>query len=279
MAGRLHVVATPIGNLADISQRAADVLKSVRVVACEDTRRSRALLAHVGAAPERLLALHDHNEAAASERAIGELLAGEDVALITDAGTPLISDPGFELVREVWRRGVAVAPLPGPSAITAALSVSPIAGNRFRFEGFLPAKPAARRAALTVLLQSEVPVVFFEAPHRLRATLAELVALGAGGRPLVACRELTKRFETLHWSNAAALLEDETLVERGEFVCILEASPGATPLDAEAVIGALAAELPPGQAARLAAKITGRPKRELYALAIELVPRDSQEED
>ena len=269
-AGRLYIVATPIGNLADITARAVDILKSVRIVACEDTRRTRTLLAHIGAAPAQLLTLHDHNEAHASERVLGHLLAGCDVALVSDAGTPSISDPGFELVRLAWRRGIAATPIPGPSAITAALAASPIAANRFRFEGFLPAKSAARRAALERLLRSDVAVVFFEAPHRLRDTLAEIVNLGGGDRALVLCRELTKRFETIRQDTVAALLADGEALSRGEFVCILDVGIAPPPGDAETILHALADELPAAQAAKLAARITGAPRRALYEQAIAL---------
>ena len=269
-AGRLYIVATPIGNLADITVRAVDILKSVRIVACEDTRRTRTLLAHIGAAPAQLLTLHDHNEAHASERVLGHLLAGCDVALVSDAGTPSISDPGFELVRLAWRRGIAATPIPGPSAITAALAASPIAVNRFRFEGFLPAKSAARRAALERLLRSDVAVVFFEAPHRLRDTLAEIVNLGGGDRALVLCRELTKRFETIRQDTVAALLADGEALSRGEFVCILDVGTAPPPGDVETILHALADELPAAQAAKLAARITGAPRRALYEQAIAL---------
>ena len=269
-AGRLYVVATPIGNLADITARAIDVLKSVRVVACEDTRRSRPLLAHVGAAPAHVFALHAHNEARASEQVLKHLADGDDVALLSDAGTPLVSDPGFELVRLAWRRGVAVTPVPGPSAITAALAASPIAANRFRFEGFLPAKGAGRRAALARLLRSDVPVVFFEAPRRLRTALAELVELGGGARPLLLCRELTKRFETIRWGTVTTLLAESEELPKGEFVCILDAAEEAPPTDAEIVLRVLAAELPAALAAKLTAKITGVHRRDLYELAISI---------
>ena len=271
--GQLYVVATPIGNLADITARAVDVLKSVRIIACEDTRRSRTLLAHFGAIPAQLLTLHSHNETRASEQVLGHLLAGCDVALISDAGTPQISDPGFELVRLAWRRGIGVTPVPGPSAITAALAASPIAANRFRFEGFLPAKSVARRTALARLLRSDVPVVFFEAPHRLHDTLAQIVDLGGGDRPLLLCRELTKRFETLHWASAAALLAQDDVLPKGEFVCILDAldaDAAAPPGDAETVLRLLAAELPAAQAAKLAAKITGASRSELYERVVSL---------
>ena len=272
--GHLYVVATPIGNLSDITLRAVDILKSVPTVACEDTRRSRVLLAHIGAAPRRLVSLHDHNETAASDVLVAALLAGDDVALISDAGTPLLSDPGFELVRQAWRHDVRVTPVPGPSALTAAVAASPIPLNRFRFEGFLPPKAAARRATLERLLATDVPVVFFEAPHRLRACLTELVELGGGGRRLLVCRELTKRHETLSFATVAAVLASRAVLDRGEIVCVLAASERSPmPADVETVVRTLAADLPAGQTARLAAKITGRPRSELYQLAVSITDR------
>ena len=267
--GRLYIVATPIGNLADITQRAVNVLKSVPVVACEDTRRSRVLLAHIGATPRRLVALHDHNEAAASAQIIEYLGSGQDVALITDAGTPTVSDPGFELVRLAWEAGITVTPVPGPSAVIAAVAASPIPVNRFRFEGFLPAKAAARREALRALLASDVAVVFFETPHRLRELLSDLVDLGGGDRSLLLCRELTKLHETLTMGTVADLLDSPTVKDRGEFACIL--APASEPDESrsvQAVMDILAAELPPGQAARLAARITGASRRSLYERAV-----------
>ena len=266
---RLYVVATPIGNLGDITQRAVNVLKSVPVVACEDTRRSRILLAHIGAKPPRLVSLHDHNEAVASARVIGLLVDGNDVALITDAGTPTVSDPGFELVRLAWESGIAVTAVPGPSAVTAALAASPIPIHRFRFEGFLPAKGTARRSALAAILACDVAVVFFEAPHRLRTTLSELADLGAGERSLFLGRELTKLHETLTIGTVAGLIESATVMDRGEFVCILSPAPKTDAATSEqAVVDVLAEELPPGQVARLAAKITGASRRSLYKRAI-----------
>ena len=274
MAGRLFVVATPIGNLADLSARAATVLRTVPVVACEDTRRSGALLAHVGATPRLVLALHDHNEAAASAAVLARLREDEDVALVSDAGTPLVADPGFPLLRSAWGAGIDVVPIPGPSAVTAAVAVSPIPVDRFRFEGFLPARPAQRRKTLRRLLGSEVAVVFFETPHRLRQTLADLVALGARVRPLLVCRELTKTYETVALATVGEHLEALPVPPRGEFVCILgaaESGPdGGEEADGGAVLRALGAELPPAQAARLAARITGQPRDQLYALAVSM---------
>ena len=270
MAGRLFVVATPIGNLADMTQRATDVLRSVPIVACEDTRRSRPLLAHFGASPS-LRALHEHNETGVSASLLERLLAGDDIALISDAGTPLFSDPGFELVRLAWQHEVTVVPVPGANAVAAAIAASPIAMRRFRFEGFLPAKATARRATLAHLLAAGVPSVFFEAPHRIRLTVSDVVALGAGERYLVLCRELTKRFESVLFATARELLQAQ-VPERGEYVCILEAGSAADnappAADAERVLQALAAELPAAQAARLAAKITGVARSDLYAMAI-----------
>ena len=262
-------MATPIGNLADITQRAVNVLKSVPVVACEDTRRARVLLAHIGATPKRLVALHDHNEAAASAQVLEFLDSGQDVALVSDAGTPTVSDPGFELVRLAWEAGIVVTPLPGPSAVTAAVAASPIPVNRFRFEGFLPARSVARREALVNILASDVAVVFFEAPHRLRDTLSDLVDLGGADRSLLLCRELTKLHETLTVGTVAGLLDPPTVLDRGEFACVLAPASESdeSPSD-QAIVDVLAAELPPGQAARLAAKITGASRRSLYERAI-----------
>lgn len=268
--GRLYVVATPIGNLSDMTPRAVEVLRSVGVVVCEDTRRSRTLFSRFDVAPKTLLALHDHNEAAASERMLARLLAGDSAALISDAGTPLVSDPGFELVRRAWQAGIEVTPVPGASAITAALAASPIAVDRFRFEGFLPAKAEARRQRLRELLGSEIAVVFFEAPHRLGATLADLAALDAGSRALLLCRELTKRYETIRFATVAEHLA-EVAEPRGEFCCVL-AGATAPPSrhDADDVLRALAAELPAAQAARLAARITGQPRATLFQRLLSL---------
>lgn len=273
MAGRLYIVATPIGNLADVTMRSTDILKAAPIIACEDTRRTGALLGHIGATSGRLVRLDDHSEERATERLLAELGRGKDVALVSDAGTPLISDPGFELVRAAWRHGIPITPVPGCSAITAALAASPIPINRFRFEGFLPTRPAPRRDALERLLAEDAAVVFFEAPHRMRDVLRELAESGGGGRSLLICRELTKRFETLSFGTVGEILENGSIVlDRGEFTCVLAPARGsddggANP-EAAKVVKALAAELPPAQAARLASRITGRPRAELYDLAL-----------
>jgi 16S rRNA (cytidine1402-2'-O)-methyltransferase len=273
-AGTLFVVATPIGNLDDITLRAVDVLKKVGIVAAEDTRRSRVLLGHIGASPERMLSMHDHNESARSEQLLGFLQQGHDVALVSDAGTPLISDPGFELVRLVRSRGVRVVPIPGPSAVMAVLSASPLPVDRFYFEGFLPARAEARRKRLVELAVMPVSVVFFEAARRMRATLVELVPIIAPDRQVLVAKELTKIHERIESGAAGELLsrlDDGEFFESGEFVWVLGPPATAPAVDEPAVaalMNALCDELPPAQAARIAARITARPRRELYEYAL-----------
>ena len=276
-SGRLYVVATPIGNLADIAPRAAETLRRVPIIACEDTRRSRPLLSHIGSAPAELLTLFDASEQQASARLLAKLRDGADAALISDAGTPLISDPGLPLLRAAWREGIAVTPIPGPSALSTAVAASPLPVDRFRFEGFLPARPKARRETLGRLLASDIAVVFFEAPHRMKAMLADLAALGAAERELLLCRELTKRFETLSFGTAAQFLAGDAVLDRGEFTCVLAPSPApdapADAADADRLLAALLGELAPAQAARLAAKATGAPRSALYRRALSIAGR------
>lgn len=272
MTGTLYVVATPIGNLQDFSRRGADVLGSVAMIAAEDTRRTRVLLEAIGVRGVRIQALHTHNEAAATESVMARLRAGDAVALVSDAGTPLVSDPGFELVRACWQEGIAVLPVPGASAVATVLSVCPLPSGRFLFEGFLPAKPAARGSRLRELLALGVAVVFFEAPHRMAATLEELHRL-APERRLMIGREMTKRHEQYLCDRPARLLETLTAADqlKGEFVCVLEgAEVAAGAADARHTLEVLLTELPPAQAARLAAQLLGVGRRDLYDLALTL---------
>ncbi|MDB5807779.1 MAG: rRNA methyltransferase [Betaproteobacteria bacterium] len=272
----LYVVATPIGNLGDISARALQVLKAVDAIAAEDTRTSGPLLSHYGIGT-RLFAAHEHNEAQAAEKAIGLLREGRRVALISDAGTPAISDPGARLVRAVRAAGFAVIPVPGANAAAAALSASGFEGA-FHFAGFLPAKSTGRRAALRALAGVPATLVLYEAPHRILDLAADLAAELPPERRLVLARELTKRFESIHATTvgeALAWLQGDEYRQRGEFVVLIEAPVVAKnddTLDAEAerVLGLLLAELPVSSASRLAADITRAPRKALYARALQL---------
>lgn len=268
--GVLYVVATPIGHLDDVSRRAADVLAGVEIIAAEDTRRTRSLLNALGLPVPRLIALHEHNETAVVSEVLAALRAGASVALVSDAGTPLVSDPGFPLVRDCYDAGIPVRPVPGPSAVAAALSVCPLPTTGSRFVGFLPARAGARRSRLAALIEAGDPVVFFEAPHRLRETLLEIAAL-AGDRRVFVAREMTKRFETYLVGTADELVArmDQADQWRGEMVCVLEgrhAEAEAGDREQARVMRILAAELPPAQAARLGAQILGVKKGALYRL-------------
>jgi 16S rRNA (cytidine1402-2'-O)-methyltransferase len=265
------VVATPIGNLSDASPRSIDVLKNVDVVACEDTRTTRTLLAHHGIAA-RTVALHGHNERRAAGALIEALREGKSVALVSDAGTPALSDPGAWLVAEAHRAGIRVSPVPGPSAAAAALSASGFAAPRFLFAGFLPATAAARRKALEAL-EVPWPVVIYEAPHRIAETLQDLKEKFGDSREILVARELTKKFEELArlpLGEAAAWLAARTERSKGEFALVL--APGKEPegaaLDADRVLDILLKAVAPSEAARLAAKITGAPKNLLYRKAL-----------
>jgi len=272
MPGVLYVVATPIGNLEDMTRRGADVLRSVAMIAAEDTRRTRVLLEAIGHVGAQLIALHTHNESAALGRVLARLQEGGDVALVSDAGTPLLSDPGFELVRACWAAGVAVIPVPGASSIMAILSVCPLPVGRFRFEGFLPARPVQRRERLHELAAGADAVVFFEAPHRMAECLADLATV-VPDRVIMIGREMTKLHEQYVCGTPAELLTRlrEAAQLRGEFAVVLPGSgAAAVPPDVRRTMAVLARELPPAQAARLGAELLGVGKRELYALAMEL---------
>ncbi len=265
----LFVVATPIGNLQDISQRALETLGAVDCIAAEDTRRTGTLLAHYGIS-RPIVSLHEHNEEQVAPRLVERLAAGESVALVSDAGTPLVSDPGFRLVRLAAERGVDVRTVPGPSALVAALSVSGIAVDRFTFEGFLPPKAAARRKRLEALAGEPRTLVFYEASHRIVDTLSDLAVVFGGDREAALCRELTKRYETVRRDTLATLcawVEGDADQQRGEFVLVVAGAPArADDLgEALAMARALTEFLPQSQAARVAAKLTGRSRRELFA--------------
>jgi 16S rRNA (cytidine1402-2'-O)-methyltransferase len=284
-AGTLYVVATPIGNLGDLSTRAREVLAGVSLIAAEDTRHSRQLLQACGIATP-LTSLHEHNEARKSEGLIARLLGGESIALISDAGTPLISDPGFDLVVAARARGVPVMVVPGPSAAIAALSVAGLPTDRFAFEGFLPAKNAARRSQLESLSSDERTLVFYEAPHRLIEVLRDLRDVFGGGRRASVCRELTKRFETTYTGTLDELLqraETDADMARGEIVLVVgganREAATAESADAERILRALAEELSPSQAAKIAAKLTGLRRADLYERALQMNPSREDRED
>ena len=273
--GTLYVVATPIGNLGDLSPRAREVLAAVDLVAAEDTRVTGQLLARIGL-HRPLISLHEYNERARVADLIERLASGQIVALVSDAGTPLISDPGFPLVRECRRRGIRVAPVPGPSALAAALSVSGLPTDRFRFEGFLPRTAAARRALLDDLAKEPCTLVFFESAHRIQPTLGDMVAAFGADREAVVARELTKRFETVlagPLAEIAARVGRDPEQRLGEFVVLVAGAVAQTEgigPEAERVLGILVAELPVKQAAALAARITGLRKADLYRRAVEM---------
>lgn len=275
MVGTLYIVPTPIGNLADISERALQVLREVDAIAAEDTRHSGQLLQHYGIRNE-LFALHEHNERQRSGQVIERLQQGQSVALISDAGTPLISDPGYVLVQQCRAAGVPVVALPGPCAITTALSGAGLATDRFTFEGFLPAKGQQRRKTLNALLAEPRTMVFYESPHRIVDALADLRTTFGDDRQLVLARELTKQFET-YLSGTIAEVEAAVLgdsnQQRGEMVLMLAGAPQSANKDdtgpALATLQLLRRELPLKKAAALAAEIHGQRKNTLYQLALD----------
>jgi 16S rRNA (cytidine1402-2'-O)-methyltransferase len=276
VAGRLEVIATPIGNLADLSPRAREALAAADVVAAEDTRRTGQLLAALGL-HKSLLSLHAHNERERSAVLLQRLAAGEHVALVSDAGTPLLSDPGFELVRLAAAAGHEVRAIPGPTAIAAALSVAGVPTERFCFEGFLPSKAREREARLEGLAREVRTLVLFEAPHRIADTLADCVRVFGAERRAAVARELTKVFETVYRGTlgelaARAAAEDD--FRRGEITVVI-AGAQAVPVEESAqrellerVLQQALAYLPASKAAALAAAVSGGSREEAYALAV-----------
>ena len=270
----LYVVPTPLGNLADMTQRAIDVLRRVPWVAAEDTRHSAPLLKHYGAGA-RLLPAHEHNEEGAAQQVIGKLAAGESVALVSDAGTPAVSDPGARLVARVRAAGFRVVPLPGACAAVTALSASGLAESHFLFYGFLPAKTKQREDELRALVDLPYALVFYEAPHRILETVESIARVLGNDRTLVFARELTKLFETIHScpsGEALAWLQADANRQRGEFVLLVSGAVEAGGSgEGERVLKLLLDDgISVKQAARLAHAITGAPKNAMYELALSL---------
>jgi 16S rRNA (cytidine1402-2'-O)-methyltransferase len=275
--GRLAVISTPIGNLGDLSPRAREELAAAELVAAEDTRRTGQLLTTLGLS-RPLVSLHEHNERERIDELLARLREGARIALVSDAGTPLLSDPGFELVRRVAEQHIPVVAVPGPSAITAALSIAGLPTDRFSFEGFLPARLAERRARVAELSTEERTLVFFEAPHRIAECLEDLATgFGAQRRAAVA-RELTKVFETVYrgtLAELATLARADSNFSRGEITLVVQGAARAAATDAprvqlDATLQVLLAELPPSKAAALAARLTGAKRNEAYSRALEL---------
>jgi 16S rRNA (cytidine1402-2'-O)-methyltransferase len=269
-AGKLWIVATPIGNLADLSTRAREILGKVDLIAAEDTRHSAALLAHFGIAT-RVLALHEHNEREKSADLVQRLREGAQIALISDAGTPLVSDPGYRLVRAAREAGIAVSPVPGACAAIAALSVAGLPSDRFVFEGFLPAKSSARRAQLQTLAGETRTVIFYESSHRIEECLQDCADVLGSARHAVLARELTKLYETILDGTLADLssrVASDADQRRGEFVLLIAGADGnadvAKLAEGRRVFEILRRELPPSRAAKLAAEISGAPRKTLY---------------
>jgi 16S rRNA (cytidine1402-2'-O)-methyltransferase len=265
----LHVVATPIGNLSDLTPRALETLRTVDAICAEDTRRTGQLLSHFGVSTP-LLALHEHNEEAIAARIVARLQDGQSLALVSDAGTPLVSDPGYRLVRAVRAAGIRVSPVPGACAAIAALSVAGLPSDRFVFEGFLPAKASARREHLRTLAAEPRTLVFYESSHRIAESLGDLVAAFGPQRPAAIARELTKLFETVLDGDLASLsrqVQADENQRKGEFVVMVQGAgedADAQVAEGRRLYARLVEHLPPSTAAKLAAELSGAPRKALY---------------
>ncbi|ASP40433.1 16S rRNA (cytidine(1402)-2'-O)-methyltransferase [Bacterioplanes sanyensis] len=274
-AGTLYVVATPIGNLADLSDRARSVLAGVDIIACEDTRHTQKLLQHLGLR-KVLLSVHDHNESERIQQVLEHLQQGRSMALVSDAGTPLISDPGFRLVQALSEHSHKVVPVPGASAIITALSAAGLPTDRFTFEGFLPHKRGAREEKIRALVNDPRTLVFYESKHRIVETLAVMQAEFGADRPAVLARELTKTFETFYrgtLASVSAAIQVDADQQKGEFVVMVaghDNPPTAGEIDTDTLFKLLLAELPPKKAAAIIAQLTGDNKKALYQKALEL---------
>ena len=276
MKGTLFIVATPIGNLDDITFRAVEILKSVDIVLAEDTRHSKKLLLHLDIS-KPMYAFHEHNEREKAQVILDELHSGKSIALISDAGTPLISDPGYFLVSQVKKEGLRVIPIPGVSALITALSVSGLASDSFTFLGFLPSKQAARIKLLKTLLNETLTIIFYESPKRILATLSDMHAIFGSSREVCLAKELTKIFETIQTDSIPNLIKYLTANEnnqKGEFVILISANDKINIAEAEnqldSLLPILCAEMGASKAAKLAAKITGIDKKICYKKAINL---------
>jgi 16S rRNA (cytidine1402-2'-O)-methyltransferase len=267
--GTLHIVATPIGNLGDLSPRALETLRTVAAICAEDTRHTRQLLSHFGL--ERpLLALHQHNEEQQAAQLVARLQGGDSLALVSDAGTPLVSDPGYRLVRAARAAGIRVSPVPGACAAIAALSVAGLASDRFSFEGFLPAKTSARRERLIRLAAEPQTLLFYESSHRIEETLDDMIGAFGPSRRAVLARELTKLFETVLDGSLEALaaqVKADPNQRKGEFVVVVEGAgddADAKVIEGKRLYAKLSEHLPPSTAAKLAAELSGAPRKALY---------------
>jgi 16S rRNA (cytidine1402-2'-O)-methyltransferase len=281
MSGTLFVVATPIGNLEDLAPRARQTLAAVDLIAAEDTRHTGRLLSHFGI-KTRLFALHDHNEEDIANKVVDMLIAGESIALVSDAGTPLVSDPGFRLLRAAHRAGLTVSPIPGPCAATAALSVAGLATDRFCFEGFLPAKHKGRRDALQALLSESRTMIFYESVHRIAATLADLVEVFGDDRSAFLGRELTKIHEQCLHGTLGDLLEQTTagtITNKGEFVLIVAgaAQPQPSSVDIDRLLVEFSRLLPGKDVAKVMARATGEKRNALYQRLLDLTKSQRQD--
>jgi len=277
LAGNLYIVATPIGNLGDISERAVEILKQVDLIAAEDTRHSKTLLDRF-AISTKVRAYHEHNEDQLTSQLIQKLMGGESIALISDAGTPLINDPGYKLVAAAHDNGIQVVPIPGPSAIITALSASGLPTSKFIFEGYLPVKSEARKKCLLELMSESRTLIFYEAPHRILETMQAMQDVFGSERRVTIGRELTKQFEQIvrdSVSEINAKLENGEIKIKGEFVVILEGAQEVSVADTEAlrINQILSEKLSPKDAAGLTAKITGKKKNEVYKLTLESVEK------
>ncbi|WP_221799156.1 16S rRNA (cytidine(1402)-2'-O)-methyltransferase [Oceanobacter mangrovi] len=274
VSATLYVVATPIGNLADLTERARQVLASVDLIACEDTRHTQKLLQHLGIR-KPLISVHDHNERDRIDQVIEHLSQGRNMALVSDAGTPLISDPGYPLVQALADAGHKVVPIPGVSAMITALSAAGLPTDRFLFEGFLPHKRSGRVERLQNVAQQTATLVFYESKHRILDSLADMAETFGADRPVVVARELTKTFESFYRGSLAEVIEQLSSHDdhqKGEFVVMVAGNPApvtASEVDFERLFKLLLKELPPKKAAAVLAELTGQSKKDLYQQALE----------